>query len=244
MKKQKWMLISFLLFCSIMFAQANYRADIYKAYISKDMGKWKLLIDQMGKETGKTNAFVLEWINYQYGYIGWCLGTDRNQEAVKYLKSAESNVEYLIARSYKPSHINAYKAAFYGFRISLSKIKAPIFGPKSLSCCELAMKQDKTNPLGFLQYGNALYYMPKLFGGSKTEAMAYYLKAEKLMEAQPDNIQGDWNYLNLLALIGMGYQETGHMDLAGKYFAKALQVEPQFTWIKKELIPALKKHEK
>ena len=83
MKQQKHILLTLLFLVSFSNTQANYRSDIYQAYISKDMGKWKNIIDQMEKETSKTNAFVLEWINYQYGYIGWCLGTDRKEEAEK-----------------------------------------------------------------------------------------------------------------------------------------------------------------
>jgi len=240
MERQKHIYLTLLLVYTFSFALASNRSEIYQAYLSKDMGKWKQIIDRMEKETPKTDAFLLELINYQYGYIGWCLGTDRKKEAEKYLDSVEKNAYLLEDTSYKLSYVNAYKAAFYGFRMGLAFYKAPILGPKSLACCKMAMQLDKTNPFGFLQYGNALYYQPKLLGGSKTLALTYYLKAEKLMEESTVSKNGDWNYLNLLAIIGLRYQEMGQPEMAKKYYEKAIRLEPHFVWIKNELYPALK----
>ncbi|HEY5590537.1 MAG TPA: hypothetical protein VIK55_05915 [Paludibacter sp.] len=242
MVKNKHLLATLLWLLSFTFMQANNRSDIYHAYITNDRTKWKKTIDRMEKETPKTNDFVLELINYQYGYIGWCLGTDRKNEAVKYLNLAEKNIDQLASTSYKLSYVNAYKAAFYGFRMNLALYKAPVLGPKRISCCKTAMQLDKTNPFGFLQFGNTLYYRPKVLGGSKNEGLSYYLKAERLMESLPAYNTGDWNYLNLLAIISLAYEETGQREMAGKYYQKAIRVEPKFVEIINELFPALKKN--
>jgi len=235
------LLLHVVMWASLIPVQAGNRTAIYEAYVSADMLKWKQLIDRMEKEPGKTDAILLELVNYQYGYIGWCLGEDRNEEAEKYLGLAEKHIAVLASKSYKPSYVNAYKAAFYGFRISLSPIKAPVLGPKSLRCAELAMQQDKTNPFGFLQFGNALYFRPKLMGGSKVKALVYLLKAEKLMEASKNTLSDDWNYLSLMALISLGYQQTDRPELAEKHYEKLLKTEPRVAWVKDELYPSLQK---
>lgn len=217
---------------------ADTKSSIYQAYLNKDMAAWKTAITAMERVQPKTLPQVLELVNYQYGYIGWCLGVGNKNEAKTYMDKGEANLALLEKHAYQPSQVNAYKAAFIGFRLGLAPVKAPVLGPRSLELMDLALKQDKNNPFGYLQYGNGLYYRPKVFGGSKEKAMTYYHKAERLMETAGST--KDWNYLNLLALIGMAYQEMGFADKAEAYYQKALRVEPRFTWVKDELYPLLK----
>ncbi len=231
-----------LIFLCVALALAGYKHDIYEAFINKDMASWKIAMDKMEASASLTQAQVLELINYQYGYIGWCLGADKNQEAKKYLDKAEAAALLLIKKQYKESQAHAYLAAFYGFRVSLSILKAPTMGPKCLEQVELALSKDKQNPFAYLQRGNALYYRPTLFGGSKEKAIPYFLKAEQLMVAH--DVKEDWNYLNVLALIGLGYLETGQPKKADQYFKKALALEPRFSWVKDELVPKLRKLER
>jgi tetratricopeptide (TPR) repeat protein len=228
----------FLWFLCVGLVFAGYKRDVYEAFVTKDMVKWKVTMDKMEASSPLTQAQLLELMNYQYGYIGWCLGEDKNQEAKKYMEKAEAAALLLIKRQYKESQAHAYLAAIYGFKVSLSPLKAPTLGPKCLEQVELALSKDKQNPFAYLQYGNALYYRPKLFGGSKEKAMPYFLKAEQLMLAT--DVKDDWNYLNVLALIGLGYLETGQPKKADQYFKKALELEPRFAWVKDELVPKLR----
>ena len=103
------------------------------------------------------------------------------------------------------------------------------------------MQQDSQNPMGYIQYGNSQFYMPPIFGGSKKEALEYFLKAEKLMEKDKTKIKNDWNYLSLLALIGQSYVVMEEYQKAKFYFEKALAAEPEYLFIKIDLLPALLK---
>lgn len=230
--------IGFLFFFLVLSdVYAGYREIIYGAYLSGDMTLWKRTIDAMNLKQGKTNEYILELVNYQYGYIGWCLGQKRKDEAEKYLELAEGYLEALESKSFKPSYIHAYRSAFYGYRIGISAWQAPFIGPKSIEEAKLAMEMDAANPYGFIQYGNAQYYMPAVFGGSKSVAIGYFLQAQKKMEAQMSLYTNDWNYLSLLALIGKAYEETGNYGLAKNYYEKILKVEPDFLWVKNQLYP-------
>ncbi|MBP6577255.1 MAG: tetratricopeptide repeat protein, partial [Chryseobacterium sp.] len=183
----------------------------------------------------------LELINYQYGYIGWCIGNKKNNVAEQYIQLGESNIAVLEKSGYKPSWINSYKSAFYGYKIGLNKLKAPFIGPKSVECAELSMKQDAENPYGFIQFANSQYYMPAVFGGSKSEALKYYMKAEKIMEKNQNQIKEDWNYLSLLSMIAIAYTELNDYKNAKEYYNKILNIEPNFLWVKNELYPKLLK---
>lgn len=241
MERKKCTLILLILSFVMFSITAQYKSEVYRAYINNQMSSWKSVIDKMQQETNQSDESLLELINYQYGYIGWCLGNDEKKQAKNYLKLAQDNLAILEKRLYNTSYINAYKSAFYGFSIGLNKLKAPFTGPKSIDAAKHSMKEDASNPYGFIQYGNAQFYMPPIFGGSKSEALLYYHQAENIMLENPSNLQEDWNYLSLLVNIAEAYTEMKEYDKAEEYFKQILEVEPNFNWVKNELYPDFNK---
>ncbi len=244
MERSKYIVIFVVLIHFITSVKAGNKEDIYKAYISNNMQQWKKVIDVMHNQPVKNNAYMLELLNYQYGYIAWCIGNKKVKEASEYIKKGDKYMEVLEKSNYKLSVVNAYKSAFYGYKIGLSKLKAPVLGPKSVECAKLSIKQDANNPFGYIQYGNALYYMPSFIGGSKDVALENYLKAEKLMDNNKDELMNDWNYLNLLTVIANVYVEKGDKHKAKSYYDKILKAEPNYLWVKNELYPQLLKENK
>ena len=197
---------------------AQFKQDIYNAYINSNMDAWKMIIDELELKDNKSDALLLELINYQYGYIGYCIGEDDKKRAKSYLKLAENNLEQLEKSLVNPSSIHAYKSAFYGFSIGINKLKAPFVGPKSVEEAKVSMELNPLNSLGFIQYANAQFYMPAVFGGSKTEAIKYYNKAQTIMETNPTSIKYDWNYLSLLVNMAKSYTEMKEYDKADVYY--------------------------
>ena len=243
MERAKHLLIVILLCAGFTSLKANYKSDIYVAYMRNNMKNWKTIIDQMDAVKIKSNEFRLELVNYQYGYIAWCIGNKKKDEAEKYLNLAEKNIELLAGQKYNLSMVNAYKAAFYGFKIGLNSFLAPFVGGKSMDCAKLAMKLDDNNPLGHVQYANIEYYMPSIFGGSKTAALAAYLKAKGLMEKNAVSIKDDWNYISLLTIIAKAYWDLKDLQTAKTYFEKIIQLAGgyEYEWVKKEMYPQLMK---
>jgi tetratricopeptide (TPR) repeat protein len=189
----------------------------------------------------KSKEMTLELINYEYGYIGYCMGVDKEDEAKKYFSLAILNIDVLEKAGYKISVINAYKSAFYGFRIGFNKLSAPFNGPRSLDYAKKSLEQDRDNYLAYVQYGNAQFYMPAAFGGSKKEAMEYFLKAKAILERNQPETQGNWNYLNVMTLIGQAYTALGDYNSAKSAYEKILRFEPGFTYVRDELYPQLLK---
>lgn len=239
----KFKIFSILLVSLVHFGQlkATYKQEIYQSYINRDRVRWQKTIDAMDLQKNKSHDFTLELINYQYGFIGWSIELKQNTLAERYLDKAENYLKMLEKSNYQPSMIKSYRSAFYGFRTSLSKIQAPILGPKSLGSAEDAIKLDPKNPFGYVQYANVQFYMPSLFGGSKTTSLDYYRKAEKMMETNKAQLAGDWNYLNLLTMIAKAYIELNQKNMAKAYYEKLLKFEPGYAWVKNELYPKLLK---
>jgi tetratricopeptide (TPR) repeat protein len=79
--------------------------------------------------------------------------------------------------------------------------------------------------------------MPPIFGGSKKEALDYYLKAQKIMEKDATDIVENWNYLNLLISIAQSYYYLDDYLTSIKYLKKIMKIEPGFNYVKNELYP-------
>lgn len=237
MERKKYLLITFFTFIFLpILGQTD--TSIYKAYISGNMTDWKKYMDSY---IATTNEQKMNLINYQYGYIGYCIDQDKDNEAEKYLEKAEALLKQLEKQQYKMSMIYAYKSAFVGFKIGLSPHKAPFIGQKSTTFAKKSIAADKTNYFGYIQLGNVAFYTPAMFGGSKTDAMQHYLKALELIEKDGASLSIDWNYLNLLSTIINAYYEIKEYEKARKYCIKALKIEPQFDWVKNVLYPKILK---
>ncbi|NCB25529.1 MAG: hypothetical protein EOM62_08665 [Bacteroidia bacterium] len=228
------LLITFACLC----VTAQEKEIIYRAYLSNDMATWKKTIEAMHAESDKNNHRQLELLNYEYGYIGWCMGSKRKSEAKQYLKRSMERVDLLRKANYQVPQLLAYESAFLGFQIGLANLKAPKLGPRSLDAAEQSVAGDDKNALGYIQLGNIYYFMPPLFGGSKERAIEHYIRAERLMAP---NGKGDWNYLALLVQLAVAFEETGNMTQADSFYRKALSHAPDFTWVKDELYPAFTK---
>ncbi len=230
------LLISYILFAFNLCGQNS--LSIYKAYINDDMELWKQVIDAMEKDSKKTNETYLELLNYQYGYISWCIKKDKDSMAEKYMEKGEKIIAILENQNYHLSELYSYKSAFIGFEIGISPYKAPFISSESLDHANKAVKlnpnKDDYNP--YLQLGNIYFYMPKMFGGSKKRALTYYLGALDIMERKHQTV-GNWNYLNLLAVISNAYIELENYEKAKEYCRKALDIEPNFKWVKNKIYP-------
>jgi tetratricopeptide (TPR) repeat protein len=238
-RKKYFLIITFFVFCTVLFGQND--GSIYKAFISGNMARWKSSMDSIDAVKQKSNKEILDLINYQYGYIAWCISNKYSDQAKRYLGKARENLQLLENKSYNVSMLYAYKAAFIGFDLGLSPLKAPFIGPKSIDYAKKSVTLDPMNPLGYLQLGNIAWYAPKLVGGSKTDAMCYYLKALNLMEKNPDQTVQNWNYLNLFVTLINACSDSGKYQIALEYCLKALAAEPEFDWVKKNLYPQIVK---
>ncbi len=236
-RKKRFTFMTLLLAFSLSTLSAQYKQDIYNAYITNNMEVWKATVDEMEAKEKKSDELLLELINYQYGYIGWSLGNNEKKQAKEYLKLAEDNLKRLEKTSLYPSYVDAYKSAFYGYTIGLNKLKAPFVGPKSINAAKKSMEENPNNPYGYIQYANAQFYMPPVLGGSKTEALEYYKQAQTIMEKDPVDMKNDWNYLSLLTNMAEAYTEIKEYKKAEQYFKYILKIEPNFFWVKNELYP-------
>ena len=215
--------------------------DIYPAYIRNRMDEWRAIIDRLQTVENKAGTRILELVNYQYGYIGYCITFDRKEEARKYLDQAEENILILEKLKFRLSDIYAYRSAFYGFKMKINPVTVPYYGLKSIKYAKLALDLDSNNYMAHIQNGYVYCNMPASIGGSVQKGLSYYLKARELLEKDQAGLAGNWNYLNLLTLIAQSYSSVNDYPMARSTYEFILRLEPGFIYVRDDLYPQLLK---
>ena len=243
MERKKYLLIALVLVFSFksLISNTHNKEKIYKAYISSDMNKWKTIMDKMEKNKINTTGFYYQLIEYQYGYIAWCIGNDKKDQAEDYLDLANDNLDKYRKLGGNKNIADSFESSFLGFEIGIDVYKAPFIGKKSKELGEKSIEDNSKHPLVLMNYGNMLFYMPSFYGGDKKEGLKYLMRAKFYMEKEKKYVSNNWLYLNLLTLIGQAHEDLGEIEKARKIYKYALIREPDFDYVKNELLPNLNK---
>lgn len=230
-----------LLPSGILNAQSTYKNLIYNAYINGDMNKWANVIYTIEQnEDNKTIDQKLELISYYYGYVGFLIGIKNYEKAQLMIPKGEKLISQVLAESPKNATAYAFKGSFIGFKIAMSKFKAMTLGPESAASLKKGYEIDPSNVQVLVDKANALYHTPKLFGGDKKEALKLFQKGLKLMESSM-NTTNNWFYMNVLTLTARAHENLNQNEQALQLYEKILHIEPDYKWVKNELLPSLKK---
>lgn len=216
---------------------------IYDCYVQRNMAGWKQIVDSMEQVSPAGEQHRKQLLNYEYGYVAWCLSKKNNKktEAEQYLNKAYVQLETLPKTAQNVSSIAAYNAAFIAYQIALSPIRAPFIGTKSIRYAKEALRLDSLNYFAHIQMGNIYYYMPPLFGGSNQKALQHYHRAKQLMQ-ENDMAKENWLYMNLLMTIADAYKKEKDWQGVKACYDEALQLQPNYPYIIENLYPTLQKH--
>lgn len=222
--------------------QREFQDRIYNAFITGQIQPWERTLTEMERwyRQHPGPAMLYDLLLARYGYIAMALGEENNQEARTHLDKAEAELEELFRYTTYQSQANALQGAFLGFRISLRPITAVRLGPRSYRAIDSALELNPNNPTAWMEKGNSRFYTPSTFGGSKQEAMESYRKAVALFE---ENLTPNhrWLYLNSLVGLAKSYQFLDQHWMAVATLESALRYEPNFKWVKDELLPEARK---
>lgn len=215
--------------------------QIYTSFIKGDVPLWERSIRELERiyANTSTDEVLYDLLLARYGYIAFSM-EENPAAARKQLDQAEKELEKLLRNPSWLSSAKAMQGAFLGFRISLRPISAVLLGPRSYKAINEAVEADENNPVGWMEMANSRFYTPSAFGGSKQEARDYYLKSVQLFEKDLKPNQ-KWLYLNSLVGLAKSYQYLDRIDLAVATYKKALTFEPEFKWVRDELLPELLK---
>ncbi|TVQ13310.1 MAG: tetratricopeptide repeat protein [Bacteroidetes bacterium] len=214
--------------------------QIYQSFVSGDIPLWERTIFELERyyQSNPREEVLYDLLLARYGFIAFSLENEPSTARTQ-LDKAESELEKLFSYPSQQSNAYAFQGAFLGFRISLRPITAIRNGPRSYRAISNALEADPNNPVAWMETGNSRFYTPSAFGGSKQEAREAYHKAVQLFENNLPNNQR-WLYLNSLVGLAKSYEYTNGKRFAIATYEKALTFEPEFKWVRDELLPPLK----
>ncbi len=158
--------------------------------------------------------------------------------ATKHLKQATS-IDEEMADAW------ALLAGVYGQRMGLNPMKGMLLGSDASSAIERAKELDPDNPRVWIIDGTQDFFTPSLFGGDKERALKKFKKAAQLaqQESIDDPLQPSWGHAESYAWIGVAHLKADRLSEARTAFENALDVNPDYGWVKSVLLPELKERQ-
>ncbi len=184
-------------------------------------------------------------LQYHIAYAEYRLMTYLlNREKERFDPVADKTVERLeriLRRKPNWSEAQALLSAIHGLQIAKSWTRAMTLGPTANRLAQQATENDPDNPRAWLMHAAQKLNTPRMFGGSIEEALDAYKKAVALFENKTDHdpLEPAWGYTDALVWLGITYERLDRDEDALAVFHKALEIEPEFGWVKYNLLPAL-----
>lgn len=160
-----------------------------------------------------------------------------------YYDAAVQHAEQLANSPEYSSEAKTLLAGIYMMKIANSPMSAVTLSGTIHGLLDEAQKTSPENPRAYLIRGIMLYNTPALFGGSSEKALQNINKAVSLFDRDEDTTASkpQWGYLESLAWQGRVHTALDNYDAALFSYNKALEEEPEFMWVSKNLLPSLKK---
>jgi len=193
--------------------------------------------------TEPKNELVQYYKSYsEYRLVNYGLDNTHKKLYEQYLNPAIENGEKL--RELKNNKLKSeglvVLASIYMMKLSKATLEAPILSMKVNSLLNDAENLDSQNPRVYLLKGIMEYSTPGIFGGSFDDAIDNLQKALSLFETnKPSELYPNWGKEESYAWLALSYQAKKDYTKAKIYFEKALESEPEFAWVKFDLLPQL-----
>ena len=170
-------------------------------------------------------------------------GEENKGAASEHLKATVEHLQK--ATEIDPQAAEAYSllSSAYGRQIGLNPIKGMTLGRRAEQALKKAVQLAPDNPRVVLCTAVRDFNTPGMFGGSKEKGLQGFQRAAELFarEEPSDPIRPVWGHSRTYAWLGLAYQDRGELALARAAFAKALAINPDFSWVKNVLLPELEK---
>jgi hypothetical protein len=212
----------------------------YDAYLSNSVTIWQNVEEKADKayNQNKSEEALFDLALVQYGLLNACISNQNEEIFDEYVDELENNLDKLIKKDFRKHDALALKSAVFGYKIAFSSWKGMFLGPKSSALIEEALELDKSSYIVQKMYASNQYFTPEMWGGNSENAInAFGLSIAKL---EQQGMVKNWMYLDNLAWLGIVYSETGQPELAEQTWIKSLEVESDFNWVSKVLLPNLK----
>ena len=136
----------------------------------------------------------------------------------------------------------ALRSSVIGLMIGLSgnPLSGMTLGPKSSGLLDRAKELEPKNPRVWLISGMSAMFTPKMFGGGTDKAEADLRKAIGLFETdRPAGPAPSWGRADAYVWLGRTLQKEDKTADAKVAYEKALEIQPDYQWVRRVLLPSL-----
>ncbi|MEL6836579.1 MAG: hypothetical protein AAFP77_26500 [Bacteroidota bacterium] len=209
----------------------------YQAYLENDLDAWSAAIAELSRsyEQSQDANLLLLMAKGAYGAIGSCFAQQDMDKAAEWTDQAEEYALLFLDHQKDHAEGKALLAGIYGMKIGLKPMRGMTLGPKSSRLLTEAIAKDDNCALAYYHLGTSAYNTPATWGGSVEKAATYLQDAKERYEQGA--LEHNWEYLNALAWLGMSHHQMEQYTQAQQMYQLALQHEPNFGWVKYQLLP-------
>lgn len=196
-------------------------------------------------ERAAADASLAAWAHYYAALadanLANVLATTDEDAADDHLDRAVENLRAAIEADDEHAEAYALLASVYGRKIGLSPMKGMFLGSKADNAMERAQELAPDNPRVVLIAAISDYNTPGMWGGSKTRGLEGFRRAATLFaDERPMNpMMPAWGHDETYAWIGIAHMQEGEYAEARAAFEKSLAVNPDYGWVKFQLLPRL-----
>ncbi len=173
-----------------------------------------------------------------YNLAVYFMQTKEAEQFRKFSDSSEKILQELINENGSDAETVSLLGALYGIQVAMNPGLGASLGSQNIALTSEALGIAPDNPRALLQKGISKFNSPEFVGGGKEKALQYFTQSVEVFENQVgEETDIDWGYIDALAWLGIAHSGLGDFISAITVYKKALDVEPDFAWIKYELLP-------
>lgn len=205
-----------------------------KAYLANDLALWDAAVTAaQALPTSEANALALAQI--AYGAVTASMVKEDDDRMDKYLDITEAALDQVWETNKKDPAANGLYSGYLGMLIAQTPIKGMIYGSKASKYAAKGVVYGPTNAAANFFLGSNLFYTPEQWGGDLKESVKHLQAAKELFAAS----KCEWLKLENLALLGQALKRSGDTEGARLVYLEALQLQPDFGYVKNYLMPQL-----
>lgn len=202
----------------------------YAGYLNASKTMWEKSIVLAERESG---AQSFEKALAMYGLLNNTMATQDEETFKDNVDQTIDLLKEIIDENPNHAESQAVLSSVYGLVMAYSPMKGMLYGMKSSSLMDEAIRLSPDSPLVQKLFGGSKLYTPEMFGGDAKQAVAAFEKAIELYEA--GDTKDNWLYMDTHMGLAMAYNKIEEREKAKEILEKAVELEPQYYWAKSTL---------
>ncbi|MEO9482409.1 MAG: hypothetical protein ABJG47_03145 [Ekhidna sp.] len=202
----------------------------YAGYLNASKTMWERSIKLAEMEDGDKS---FEKALAMYGLLNNTMATQDEATFEEYVGPTTDLLKEIIDENPGHGEAHAVLSSVYGLVMAYSPMKGMLYGMKSSSLMDKALRLSPDSPLVQKLYGGSKLYTPEMFGGDSKQAIEAFTNAIELFEK--GDVEDNWLYMDTHMGLALAYNKVKENEKAEEILEKAILMEPQYHWAKATL---------